>query len=545
MPTINLNRKEFERLVGKKLQLEQLKERISMLGTDLEEITAEEIIVEVFPDRPDMLSEQGFARAFAAFIGHKTGLRKYVVKKSGEKVIVDASVKSVRPFTACAIVKNLKLDHARIQQMMQLQEKLHITFGRSRRKIAIGIYPLDRIKMPITFKGMNPEKIHFKPLEYHKELSGLEILQLHPKGKEYGHLLDSQNVFPVFEDAAGKILSMPPIINSDDTGKVETSTRDMFVECSGFDFHALQRCLNIVVAALADMGGQIYSMEIIDGKKKTIAPNLEPWKMKVAFEQVNRLLGLQLKESEIKKLLERMGMGLGYQNKQALIPAYRADVLHPVDVIEDVAIAYGYETFTEEIPKIATIASRDAQHEMREKLVDILVGLGLLEVVNYHLSNQAEQQAFEHVGCVEIASALSQDYRLLRANLLPGLLKVFSQNKHHEYPQKIFELGEVFSRGKSETGVVEKQQLSFALTHANTNFTEAKQMLDALAALLGWQLKLVEKDIPGFIPGRCADVLLQGEKCGVIGEVHPEVLNKFQLDYPVVAVEIGVGGLIG
>src|SRR3989344_8001887 len=161
MPTVNLNKKEFEKLVGKKLELDKLKDRISMLGTDLEKIEGNEIIVEVFPNRPDMLSEQGFARAFSSFIGVKKGLRDYKVKRSNYKVIVEKSVKEVRPFTACAVVKNLKFDDEKIKSIIQIQEKLHIGYGRNRRKVAIGIYPMEKINFPIKYLALPPEKIKF------------------------------------------------------------------------------------------------------------------------------------------------------------------------------------------------------------------------------------------------------------------------------------------------------------------------------------------------------------------------------------------------
>src|SRR3989338_258157 len=190
MPTITLNKKVFEELVGKKLPLEQLKDRISMLGTDLEKIEGNEIVVEIFPNRPDMLSEPGFARAFSSFIGVKTGLRQYEVKDSGQKVIIESSVKDVRPYTACAIVKNMNLDDEKIQEIIHIQEKLHLTYGRNRKKAAIGIYPLEKITFPITFRAEKPDKLSFIPLGAIRPLTGLQILSQHPAGREYGHLLE-------------------------------------------------------------------------------------------------------------------------------------------------------------------------------------------------------------------------------------------------------------------------------------------------------------------------------------------------------------------
>ena len=238
MPTVTINRKVFEDLVGKKLPDAELKDRISMLGTDLEHVDQNEIKVEIFPNRPDMLSEQGFARAFAAFIGVKPGLRSYEVKKSNYRLIVENSVKKVRPYTACALVKGLTFNDERIRETIQIQEKLHTTFGRNRKKVAIGIYPSDKIKYPIYFRALSPEQIRFQPLEADREMTAPEILEHHPKGREYAHLLKGLQKYAVFQDVEDNILSLTPLINSQRTGKILETTKDVFIECSGFDFEA-------------------------------------------------------------------------------------------------------------------------------------------------------------------------------------------------------------------------------------------------------------------------------------------------------------------
>ena len=290
-------------MVGKELPLEELKDRISMLGTDLEDIKGNEIHVEVFPNRPDLLSEQGFARAFSSFIGVKTGLRKYQIKDSGLKVIIDRSVQGIRPFTACAIVKGLSLDEEKIRQIIQIQEKLHVTYGRNRKKAAICIYPLEKITFPVIYKADAPEKIRFQPLESSKEMTAVQILEEHKTGKEFAHLLKGLHRYPFFIDAKKDILSMPPIINAEKTGRVNESTTDVFIECSGFDFQVLSTCLNMIVTALADMEGEIYSLklEYLDGTKVT--PILAPAKMKLDLPYINRRLGLQLSSPEAGKLL--------------------------------------------------------------------------------------------------------------------------------------------------------------------------------------------------------------------------------------------------
>ena len=540
MPTITLNKREFERLVGKKLQLEKLKNRISYLGTDLEDIKTNEINLEIFPNRPDLLSEQGFARAFSSFIGVKTGLRKYSVKKSNHKVIIHSSLKDIRPYTACAIIKNLKLDDEKIKQIIQIQEKLHITYGRNRKKIAIGIYPFEKIKTPIYFKAEDPSKIKFQPLEYPTELTGSQILSKHKAGREFGHLLENYKKYPIFIDSNNNILSMPPIINSELTGKITQKTKDVFIECSGFDLRILQKCLNIIVTALADMSGIIYSMELKYENKTITTPNLTPEKINLDLNYVNKILGLSLTEKQIKKYLERMGYD--YKNKTVLIPAYRTDILHQIDLIEDIAIAYGYENFKQEIPKVATIASESKMEILKNKIAEILIGLNLTEVSTYALSNNHIQNTFMNtsLSLIHLKNSVSSDYNVLRMWLTPSLLEVLKNNKHNEYPQNIFEISTIFKTGTSETHTQENERLCILLHDKNTNFTVIKQILDYLFSSLNLKYSINETEHPSFIPGRVARISHNNKEIAYIGEIHPSVLKNFGLELPVAALELNL-----
>jgi phenylalanyl-tRNA synthetase beta chain len=545
MPSITLNKNVFEELVGKELPLEELKDRISMLGTDLEDIQGNEIHVEVFPNRPDMLSEQGFARAFSSFIGVKTGLRKYIVnesKDSHHKVIIDPSVKGIRPYTACAIVKGLRFDEERLQQIIQIQEKLHITYGRKRKKAAIGIYPMEKITFPITYKAESPQKIRFKPLEATREMTAAEILNDHKTGKEYAHLLQGLATYPIFVDAKGEVLSMPPVINSEKTGRVSDETKDVFIECSGFDFEVLSTCLNMIVTALADMGGEIYSLklEYPDGVKVT--PNLSPSKMKLDLSYVNKRLGLHLSEQEAARLLERMGYG--FEAGNVLIPAYRADILHQVDLVEDIAIAYGYENFQEEIPNVATIGEEDAFEKFSRKVRELLVGMQLLEVKNFHLTTKEDLTAKMNLSIepIPLKNALG-DHNHLRNAIMPSLMKNLAENQHHEYPQNIFEIGRIFVPWDTETGILEPEHLTVMLCHDKTDFTEIRQVLETLIRALGLECAVKESEHPPFIPGRAGDITIHGKKIGVIGEMHPQVITNWQLMMPVVAFELNLGRL--
>jgi len=552
---LTLNRKKLEEKIGP--VDEKMQDRISMFGTPIEEVSDEEVSVEVFPNRPDLLSMAGFVRALLAFLEKKPGLKSYKVNAPLEdyRVVIDKSVKSVRPFTACAIVKNLKLDEEKIGEMIEIQEKLHGSYGRNRKKLAIGVYPLEEIKLPIKFLARKPEDIRFQPLEFPRVINGRQILSQHPTGREYGDLLKGAEVFPIFEDAAGEILSMPPIINSEKTGKVSDKTKAVFIECSGFHQEYLKKTLNMVVCALADMGGDIYAMEISDNGKYN-SPDLEPEKMEFSIEGLNKTLGLELSEKEIKNYLAQMGIGwenLASKDAKAenraiaLVPAYRTDILHEIDLSEEVAIAYGYENFNPEIPQISTIGKEEDLAILKRKVGEVLAGLGLLEVSSYYLSTKETQ--FKKIckkgfldEVIEVLDSKTEN-NILRNSLFANSIKVLSENSDASYPQKIFEIGKVFSNSEeSETGIGEEEMLCVSLCHEKANFTELKQVLDYLMRMLDVKYEIKEVENVSFINGRCGSILVDGVEVGVMGEVGLSVLKNNKIKMPVASLEIGVEG---
>jgi phenylalanyl-tRNA synthetase beta chain len=540
MAIVTIDRNAFEKEIGK--LNDKMEERISMFGTPVESVNSKEIQIEVFPNRPDLLSYQGFKGSFLPFLGKGTGIKKYSLNSVEKdfRVIVDSSVKNVRPYTSCVIVKGLNLNDERIKEIIEIQEKIHLTIGRKRKKLAMGIYPLDKIKLPIIFKAMNPEEIKFAPIDYQKEMSGKEILKKHSTGREYAHLLKGKEKFPIFVDSNNNILSMPPIINSNLTGKVTEETRDVFVECSGFNQEILRKCINIVSATLADMGGKIFRMEIKSGMKKEISPDFKTEEMKLSLDNVNKLLGLNLSESQVKTLVEKMGYDYNKSSSSVKIPPWRMDVLQEVDLIEDIAIAYGYENFVPEIPKISTIGQESPREIIRRKISEMFSGIEMLEVMNYHLTNKKNQ--FEKMGIqkkdfIELEESKT-DYTLLRKDLSHVLLKVFSENSDSEYPQKIFETGKVFNLNNEK--VVESESLAVAVSSGN--FTDIKQTIEYFFRLIDLKIKIEEcEEFPKyFIGGRVAKVVLEGKQIGFLGEIHPRILKNWKIKMPVALAEISL-----
>ncbi|MBU3924160.1 MAG: phenylalanine--tRNA ligase subunit beta [Nanoarchaeota archaeon] len=564
MTILSMNRKELEKKVGRVTP--ELENLITDMGTPSEEVSEAEVSVEVFPNRPDLLSFGNFARAVNQFGGKgKVASFKVNAPLDNFTVTIDKSVKGVRPYTVCAIVKGLKFDDAKIKEVVDIQEKLHGSLGRKRRKLAIGIYPLNKIALPIRFVGRKPEEIKFLPLldtEYQTgqagrvEMTGRQILRGHPAGREYGDLLKDFDVFPVFVDADDEILSMPPIINSEKTGRIDEKTRDIFIECSGHNLVYLKKCLNIIVASLSEMGGKIYGMNVKDARDGNfVSPDMSAEEMEFKIEDIEKTLGVKLDGKKIKNLLFRMGVGCrvsGVGKMIAEIPAYRCDILHWIDLAEEVAIAYGYENFEAEIPDISTIGSEDAGDKLKRTIGNILAGLGLLEVSNYHLTTKknVKRMHYDFNGFIEVEDSKTER-DVLRMDLMTGLLQVASENSDAAYPQKIFEMGRVFEKSSevignrqevigSETGVSEVERLGILLVDERVNFTEMKQVLDYLFKMLDVKYSIEAVDDSNYIIGRCGRLMVNGVEIGRVGEIAPRVLKNWKIRVPCVGAELAL-----
>lgn len=543
MPSITLNKDRVLKLLGKKVDDSTLREKISYLGTDLEEITEGEIVVEIFPNRPDLLSEEGFARALKTFLGFDSGLKNFKVNKGDYEVIIDKSVSNVRPFTACLVAKNIKITDAVLDNLINIQEKLHVTYGRNRKKCAIGIYPLDNISFPVHFKALNPEDIKFVPLGETLEMNGFDLLEKTKAGSEYKHLLDGKSKFPVFIDSNNSIMSVPPILNSNHTGNVDNNTENLFVECSGFDFDVLTKSLNMIGTALSDMGCDIYSVNLKYSDKKRITPSFNPTTMSVKCDYVNKYLGSDLSGKEIVKLVEKMGFGAKIKSDNELdilIPCFRADVLHPIDIVEDVCIGFGFYNIEEEHDRSSSVAKECFDEKIKEKIRDLLIGDGLIENYNYSLVKFEDQKNIGLNNIIKIKNPNSSEFDSLRRNIFPVILKSFKNNKMNEYPQKIFEIGRIFKKEKDVC--VENDALCVAMCSDNSNFTWAKQRLELLKDLLNLDFDYVQKDFDFFIKGRSAEIKIKINNknviVGFIGEVNLDVLRNYDLEHAVSLFEL-------
>jgi len=543
MPTLEFNKKDLLSYLGKKMTDKELAHAITYLGVNCEHIDKTTVKAEVFPNRPDLLSESGMARALRSYLGIETGFKTYKVLPAKHKVLCDKQ--KVRPYTSCCIVRGLKLTKDALDEIIQVQEKLHITFGRKRQRCAIGIYPIEHITFPITYTAKSPNKITFTPLDAKQPMSATQILTTHPKGKEFAHLLEGQDKYPVFIDAKNTILSMPPIINSEEAGRVTEKTKDVFIECSGFNVHTLDTCLAIVATMMTSYGGTIEALEVQHQQGNRTLPQLEPKIITLDTNYAQRRAGFAIKNP--KALLEQMGYGIKKQTKTSIevkVPAYREDVLHQIDIVEDLIVAHGYDNIEPIYRPLGTPASTTRMVKLQDKISDLLVGLGLLEASTFVLNsikNQDQQmhgdkKILDHI--VPINNPTSEEYDALRAWLTPSLMGVLQSNKDHPYPQKLFTQGRVVIQTQA-LGIKEEERTAFALCGDKFTYTDAKQHMEYILNRCGLDsVTIRSSDHPSFIKGRCGRITINNKAIGFIGEIHPQAIVNHGLQYPVVACEL-------
>lgn len=548
MPSIEASKKDLEKLAGKKFNSkEELEEALEFAKSELDSIEGDKINIGVSDtNRPDLLSTEGIAREIRSRYTKDKGVPSYKIKKSNLEVIVDKNVAGIRPCIAAALVKNVKISEEFLVQMIQLQEKVCLTFGRKRKEAAIGIYDWSKLKAPMHYKAFSPREKKFIPLEYKVEMDLEEILLEHPKGKEYANLLKGFEKYPLFLDDKGTVASMPPIINSQLTGKVSENTKEVLVEVTGHKQETVNTALNVMVSALAERGFDVYSAKIKYPNKTIITPDFTPKKIEVKIENVKKLAGLDLKPKEIIELLEKARYNAKVKGNKIFCeyPSYRQDILHEVDVIEDIIISLGYNKI-EPLPiELACIGSESREAKRIDVAREICVGLGLQEVLTFTLTNREKQEekiSLKEQEFVEIANPVSANYSIFRKKILPELLEFLAKNKNNLYPQKIFEIGKTLEIDSSkETSVKEPIKASVVLCGKGAEFTAIKSALDAFCKNMNLNYSLKETELPFLEKGKQGEIIVNGKNNGFIGELNKKTLEKFGLEMQTTSFEIEI-----
>lgn len=545
MPVINFTYQNLNELLGTSIDKGELIDLLPMIGSDIEDYDDENLKVEFFPNRPDHYSVEGIARTLKGFIGTEMGIPHYDLTPSGTSITVDPGLANIRPYTSCALVEGINLDDDKLVQIMEFQEDLHWVLGRDRKKVAIGIHNLDVLTPPFYYKAADPLTTSFVALDTDEEMNLQEILENHKKGRAYAHIIDKFDKYPLLIDSEDNVLSMPPIINGELT-KLTADTKNVFVDVTGTDKKAVDHTLNIITTSFAESGAKIKTMDVIYPYETRTLPDLTPKKKVLRVENAQRMIGIDSSRDEIIGMLCRVRLDAEALNEDEIevsIPPYRIDVLHEVDIIENVAIGYDFRKIRARLPDVATVASEDPHKAFENRVREIMIGYGFYEVMSLMLTS--EEQHYQKMNLPEdqrvvVAQPISQDRTMIRKSLLNGLMEFLEDNTHEELPQKIFEVGEVVYLDESaETGTRGVSKLAALVTHSAANFTEIKSLTASLISNLGLQMTVKPLDHPSFIKGRCAEVVTKGDKVkGFFGEVSPLVISNFNLEYPVVGFEL-------
>ncbi|MEM4666069.1 MAG: phenylalanine--tRNA ligase subunit beta [Thermofilum sp.] len=544
MPVIEVAIWDLERLVGRALDAGELAELLPKLKCEVESIEGDRVSYEATHDRPDLYSAELLSVALKGLLGVERGLPRFAVGDPAGDARLEGP--HYRPYAFFAVVQGVELDDESIRQLVQLQEKIHLTFGRDRRKVSIGFYDLRGIEFPIRYVACDPKSVKFRPLGFTVEMTPEEVLKQHPKGIEYRHLIEGHAAVPLILDASGKVVSFPPITNSEDF-RVTEDTRDVLIDVTATDLEAGRRVLSIVASAFAARKGTLRPVRILGAGLEELSPRVEPGSITYDNELTRRLLGLDLSVEEVADLLLSMRMSprqLDGQRLEVLYPYYRLDILHPVDIAEEIAMAYGYERLAPE-PLPPKHPGREHPLEVFTRVArEAMVALGFTEVNNYMMSSRKlmfELMNLPDQPIIEVENPRHEAYQALRTWIVPQLLLVMASSKHAGYPQRIFEAGDIAVPDEaSENLTREERHLAFAIAGRGVTLTDGLSTLKGFASLLSLELSLSPFEHPSLIPGRAAAVSFCGRESGFVGEVHPQVLENFGLEVPVVVCELNL-----
>lgn len=597
MPIVNIDLAWLNRLLGKPYSTETLRESLEQIGCDVEDVvdiersrcpqcgslvehplgqddvkdcaqcgfesetafksvgSQQAMRLDLLADRPDLFDAGGLARALRGTLGIESGLPKYDVKPSGLTVTVEKSVtekSSFRPFIACAVMTLPPVDETSLVAIMKLQENLHWGVGRDRKLASIGVYDLSKFSGDVTYRTIDPDKDQFVPLGMPgKKMSGRQILESHPKGTAYAELLANHKRYPALIDSRGQVLSMPPIINSEET-KLKLGTSRVFIDVTGISQAAVTKSLDTLVCSLAEIGGKVETVIIrdADGKQRE-TPDLKPRTAEVDLAEAKRWLGLPLDDKSLGSALRKMRFDVTPITNAAgrfsvSYPAYRTDIRHMVDLFEDVAIGYGYANIEPRLVRSMTVGTPRPEETLSDRVRQILIGLGYSEIMSLPLTTEEHQFELLRIPppdrYPQVANPKLKAFNVVRTHLMGGLFKALRENRRRPMPLRLFEIDNVVELDDTaETGAAEQRRVALVEIGRESGYATARSVMDALLRELGWQAEYEPIDHPTFVEGRAATFSVAGNPIGVVGEVHPEVLTNFGLTFPVALAELTLG----
>lgn len=569
MPTITVYKDDFQSLLhqspsaNRTVSIEELEAWLMLTKGELKGYNPEtgELRIELQDsNRPDLWCCEGIARQIRIKQLGKLSPYPFFSEQSQSqmRIIVKPGIEQVRPYVAACAARGYRVTTEGLAQLIQTQEKLAEIFGHKRKTVSIGIYQLPKIKFPVMYELVKPDEARFTPLGMETVMTLSEILMVHPKGLEYGAILAGTGRLPILRDAANQPLSFPPIINSREIGEVQVGDDQLFVEVTGTDLPMVVLTLNIFASNLADRGATIEPIEVQYPRStslgKRVTTPLDLGKSKtIQIQKVEQALGQELGAQTVARALETYGydVSAGKGSVKAKLPPYRQDLMHMMDVVEDVAMSLGYAEFTPVMPAQFTVGGLSDIEHTSDRARELMVGLGFQEIISNILgspdsySGRMRLEGTEWGGMVEVDNVMSLSFSCLRQWILPSLLRVEAASSRAFYPHRLFEAGDVAIPDAShELGSRTETVLGAVIVHASAHFSEIHSCVDVLFYYLGKEYSLETVQHPSFLEGRAGRIIVAGQPVGIIGELHPEVLDRWQIAMPVVAFDLNLSQLL-
>ena len=575
MPKIEADRADLLRLAGLPPDLPDsgLEELLANLKGELDSMDGDTIKIELNDtNRPDLWCAEGVARGLRCWMD---GPEKHLESVgSGAdsptmEVLVDPAMRDIRPWIACFRATGWKLDEKGLEALIRVQEKLTDSFGRKRSTAAIGFHRAAEIAYPVSYDPASPDT-SFEPLGEGRRMSLEEILRSTEKGVLYAPLLDGLDRYPVLRDSSGEPFSFPPVINSDTTGRVRPGDDDLFCDVTGTDWETVQLTATILACNLEDRGAVIepvltsypFSFPGNPEGGRFLTPHRFADSLEASRELVESILGVELDAGRILESLGRFDytqLEVGELTVSGTLPPYRHDGIHPVDMVEDIAIGLGHESFEPQPLEEFTIGRTAPTEDLADAIRTLLAGAGCEEVMRPVLTSleKIDSRTGTPEPPVSIENVMTLEYGVVRNSLIPGLLEVESGSAHASYPHRIFEEGEIVVVGPGRECIT-RRHLAVLVAGNDVSLGDAHSILGSLCHLRSLELSLnpVERESDQgpdrdaakdrrFIEGRIARVSIEGTDCGVIGEIHPGILENWGLSRPVSVFEIDLESLGG
>ncbi len=547
IPTISVDQellREFVVNSGRKHDVDDLAFRLPLMGTDIDKCDDEVLEIEIFPDRPDLLSAETLFHGMLPFLHDAPPRPRLNVQPGTISMTVSEDLRNIRPVILGAVVRGLNIDDNVIKRLMDHQEKLHFALGRGRKRASIGVHDLKKISPPFNVQAVD-RSYKFTPLSMQNEMTIDEILTNHPKGIDYAHLLNGMDKVPIIFDSNGEVLSFPPIINGDHT-TVTTQTKDIFIDVTGLDIRACESALMLVCLQLSILGGRVESVRVNTCEGQEWHLNGSPIEHHVPRDMVESILGNSFSDEEINFAIRRMGGIFNGEDRLGLsisMPRWRFDILHPIDLVEEIAIGHGYDDLAHDVPKAPLTGLPRSDGHLRRRIRDALQGLGLMQIQSLTLSNDDDQ--FNLVNwspdgeITRMTNPITTEHTILRQNILPGLLRLLAANRHHDLPQGVYELGSVVIDHKN------RDRFAFLVAENSGGFASLRGRIQALMRDLGCENWHLEENNSGpWLQGRSANILVNNTKVGECGELNPHVSESFDLNVPMSGAQIDLSILI-